>query len=765
MKKRKRPSTFLGVDAEAVGITLEGLEANDVVRVDDARNGLILDIYRKVTEKERFNKPYSRTRWTGWIRTIVGIPDNIGEELISDSVLKIFKQRDHLRRARLDSEKKVLDDKVFTVIDTDGFSPDSAQTVVEVDRTHVIERSMNALEQEIVNKKKHLKKLQAQCTKLRCKMLKHNVMYRPKNVQEREKRKDAKIKTLRSALDKSNARLVEQAPYILRLRSSKSFWKKKALVNSEIHNKISNTSNGQTKRIQELEEEVHSLNQKAALDTKDGHIPAPRLVEDGIFTDNVRRCVMELVSFEVATDKVPLVIECVSKHVFNHNISKRNLPQRQTVLKITDESQYIVKTMYSELICQATHFGLHKDGTSRKKQKILGNSLTLSSKEVLPLGFRHIASETAATITKIAKKELKEVASCGKTVVSQIVKKLTYVMSDRAANEKLSNKQIGEWKQELLSDCDNEEERVTVHSFYCMVHVLLGFHTYGVKNLDAVQKEVEVSGIKFGRDGQVPYRREVAGPRTVRITSDLLGPVPDEKNGQRERWMAYCRLNKIKSMIGNYKDNRFNCLFETAAQVLHHRKDITKFYDNLDCSNLKLKSSRLDLIDEKIAAILTSLAAIYYKITGPYWDAMTSGHCNYLALHEYIQPMYCRIIEWIEAPATMLMEDDAPLFEDFPGRRTSPMFQAAMKPPEDMDYFEKCTSAILQGMKECCNNQLADFLTGHLSQPTDDSSQSRVSGAPLNNISSERDFGTLDASQQRRRNATLHFHTSLLLLK
>lgn len=94
------------------------------------------------------------------------------------------------------------------------------------------------------------------------------------------------------------------------------------------------------------------------------------------------------------------------------------------------------------------------------------------------------------------------------------------------------------------------------------------------------------------------------------------------------------------------------------------------------------------------------------------------------------------------------------------------MYQAAMKQPKNKDFFLKCTIGIYSRVwKNAAKTSYQIFLTGHLSQPASESDQGTVSGAPLHNISSERDFGTLDASQQRRRNATLHYHTSMLLLK
>ncbi|XP_064649972.1 uncharacterized protein LOC135501664 [Lineus longissimus] len=169
--------------------------------------------------------------------------------------------------------------------------------------------------------------------------------------------------------------------------------------------------------------------------------PNPTLTDNGAFSVDVRRCALELVSLEVATDKVAAVMSSVSQCIFGVHLPASRFPQRQSVLRITDEAQFLIKVMYSELLTAASHFGLHKDGTSRQKQKILGNSGTIEGEGVRPLGYRRIASETGVTITETAKLELSEVASCGNTTIHRIVNKLTYVMSDRTANEKLSHRQ------------------------------------------------------------------------------------------------------------------------------------------------------------------------------------------------------------------------------------------------------------------------------------------------------------------------------------
>jgi large-conductance mechanosensitive channel len=48
-----------------------------------------------------------------------------------------------------------------------------------------------------------------------------------------------------------------------------------------------------------------------------------------------------------------------------------------------------------------------------------------------------------------------------------------------------------------------------------------------------------------------------------------------------------------------------------------------------------LKSVMLDLEDPKVVSMIQSVAICYFKITGPYWDVMTSGDFDYLNIHVY----------------------------------------------------------------------------------------------------------------------------------
>ena len=96
----------------------------------------------------------------------------------------------------------------------------------------------------------------------------------------------------------------------------------------------------------------------------------------------------------------------MSHRMFNFNVNLKQLPSRQTVLRISDEAQYLTKAFYGEKMEDSDHFGIKKDGTQRQKVKMLDNSITLPSGDVLPLGFRRVAKEDATSITNNTKLQI-----------------------------------------------------------------------------------------------------------------------------------------------------------------------------------------------------------------------------------------------------------------------------------------------------------------------------------------------------------------------
>lgn len=304
--------------------------------------------------------------------------------------------------------------------------------------------------------------------------------------------------------------------------------------------------------VSELQEQVEELEERKKITTKQS---------DGTYTDNIRHCVIQLAGLEVATEKVRPVIEVVLSCLFGLTLQKNDLPNSSSVQRIVDEGHYIAKSYIAERLDSCENWGLSRDGTTRKKQKIVDTSVTLDNGEVTSLGFTNICRETAQTIHEVTKTHLTELAqmhrdtTCGENSMEQnsdsdflqdALAKLSYTMSDRASNEKLADRLLSDWRTEVLNDCSEQANIHAVENFHCMAHVLLGFHKYTCDNIKVIETDIVKNCGPLGRDSLPVFKfwskKGTVIERAVRTTAEVFGPAGDH-HGLRDRWESYCASN------------------------------------------------------------------------------------------------------------------------------------------------------------------------------------------------------------------------------
>ena len=503
--------------------------------------------------------------------------------------------------------------------------------------------------------------------------------------------------------------------------------------------------------------------------------------EDGSYKDNIRLCVLELTGLEVAVEKISPTIQAVIKHITGSNIPKSELPNKNTVQTIVDQGHFLAKTYISERIEKCENWGLNRDGTTRRKQKILDTSVTLNSGDIISLGFNRVAHETAATINDVTKKHLLELADMHtlsseapnpevhkEEYVARSLQKLAFTMSDRASNEKLATKLLNDWRDETLQNFEGDVK--TVHSFHCMAHVLLGFHNYLVPDLKEKEVKIVETGGPLGRDKLPVFKtwskKQSAVERTVRTSSDTFGPAGDH-HGVRDRWEAFCSTNGLKSVIGNYRDNRFNALFQTAAEVYVHRKDFLTVLETVVTPNLKLQSVKADLQCDSIVTMLQCLGLFFTKVTGPYWTLITSGEIPYLELYPYIGNLKQYLEGCAEEPAVLLNKERFWIEANFIEVQQQRLYESLYSLVEGQrELLFDLIKLVSLSMIRVIDKQLIDFLPGgqFCKQSTSEDAR-RTQFAQLTNLGCEHHFGDLDSSQRRRPSASMHHHSSVQLLK
>ena len=271
--------------------------------------------------------------------------------------------------------------------------------------------------------------------------IRKQTIYSPRNVR-REKYTFLKLKSFREKNKELNIKVLKVEDTIEKLQKQVMFNKLKI----KRYYKFRHLYKQNSKYIRKLR--FNNRKKTANTETQETNVDVcnETFKNNGIFNDSIRLCVLELLGLEVAVHKIAEVIKVVGRHVFNKILSNDCLPSSSTIINISDEGQYLAKLFIADKINATNHFGLSKDGTSRQKVKILENTLTMSDGKMYPMGFHKVARETAEDISNGVKMELAELSAIltendvnSKNIKDGILSKLSYFMTDRAANEKLSN--------------------------------------------------------------------------------------------------------------------------------------------------------------------------------------------------------------------------------------------------------------------------------------------------------------------------------------
>ena len=483
------------------------------------------------------------------------------------------------------------------------------------------------------------------------------------------------------------------------------------------------------------------------------------------YHENIEKCVMELVGeLEVSTANASPVIACVAKWVFGKDVPLADLPKSSIATTMIDRAHVLAKIQVAEEMLNSQRWDLHSDGTTRDHNKILGHQITTDKGLSFSTGFCPLTSETSATLLDNAIAMIDELADAYSDqekpeVFKDLLSRMFAVMSDRASVNKAFNVQMSDYRKEQVND------NVDLHFLYCNAHFLLGLSNICEQKLKSAEESL---GHPLGRDGNARFhRQESSVARFIRTGCDVLGPRGDEKNGCKVQWESFCEEDlKCHSGITSFRMNRFNNFFEGAAHLYHHKSNISHFFLNYrENLNMKLESVLLDSQDKHLQAFVCAVGLIYYIVSGPFWQ-MLQGNVEYVDVHKYVQKMYGCFQQW-SVDSSCLLENHTNMFPDFPVQKDL-VYTSLLT--DQGEALNKITITVLQEIFEgfvcVTERQLSDFLpNGKYSEEPSEELHESMKHCKITNLISEYEFGDLDFSQYKRRHASLHYHSSIQMIK
>ncbi|XP_019616210.1 PREDICTED: uncharacterized protein LOC109463788 [Branchiostoma belcheri] len=323
------------------------------------------------------------------------------------------------------------------------------------------------------------------------------------------------------------------------------------------------------------------------------------------YTNRVRHCIMKLYSHEVSSHNVSQVIHDVLTTLCQYDVSIDDLPGETFCQQIRQESGVVSRCQVVQEMEDCADATLHSDATSHDQVKYTGYQLTTGQGQHRTAGIIKMSSGQSSEQLEGLNFVLRKLAMLSKSAddctqhSKKLLSKIKNTMGDGAASQKRFNELLEAYREEILPDvvenweeldAEVKESMCTMNHMYCQLHALVGFATYADEALQSLENIWRETSGKLGveklrefqnKDGEYIWGKgDSATQRLIRTVCNSMAPRGNQQAGCMGEFSTYLSLkgSKRTSLLKPFKGNRFNILFECAAGVYHHRKDIQNMF-------------------------------------------------------------------------------------------------------------------------------------------------------------------------------------------
>jgi hypothetical protein len=139
--------------------------------------------------------------------------------------------------------------------------------------------------------------------------------------------------------------------------------------------------------------------------------------------------------------------------------------------------------------------------------------------------------------------------------------------------------------------------------------------------------------------------------------------------------------------------------------------------ETVEAPNLKQRAVLCDLQSSEVTALLQCLGLFYLKVTGPYWNMVTSGKLPYFDVYSHIEDIENFLTKCERSPEYLLSSEGHWTECDPLEIGTVPhheRLKAVLMTPtkETNEHLVKLIPRVANGMLKVINKQLVDFLPG-----------------------------------------------------
>ena len=617
--------------------------------------------------------------------------------------------------------------------------------------------------QTLANEVKLLKNRNEELLENNNRLLKIVQLYKPHNVRRRERRKEFKLKELRTLninlkkrLHKFDKAIHKSAALYSRIHYSKTKCAKLANNSKCIYCSELEEKNKQLKEvILDLQEAIALAQDRVA----SSELMKFSTFQNGKYSDAVRACVMELLTNNVPVRRVEPVMASVLKMV---DIDYSRLPKHTTVNEILIEARALSQLQLAEQLTTTECTTLHSDGTSKFGHHYMGYQVS-TEKGTFTLGLQEVQDGSAVTMLDTLKSivcDIEQTTACSENSATEIGKKIIAqiksTMSDRASSQKSFNCLLEQYRTEVLPSVtsnwtdlssDEQESMTTMYHFFCGVHLIANMADYSSEALRLFEGSYkdDIENSACSESGPV---------RLIRLSCKAFERRGDEKSGHPLKFATYLRRHGIhKVPLAHFKGNRFNILFHNAGGIYFLRHHIHKFLTSVwGASNQLLKVVLSDIKCPFNISGCKALGLINKFITTPLWRLLESTQ-HILDVPELISDLQS-FLHTCTQDVQKVMEFIQGEYTPYPGVpvKKDEIWECLVDPSSDTDPL---VLLMLQAIFRSLAVLITRFTDDSSDLPYDRKTEEETKSVGVSNIVSERDFAQLDHLIRQKPSATI----------
>lgn len=521
-------------------------------------------------------------------------------------------------------------------------------------------------------------------------------------------------------------------------------------------------------RVKDLEAERDYL-----LDMLDDNVDIQVFDEDTCaYSTQLRECVMNLTTLNVATKNVAPVINTVLKLA---NKTVNSLPSRQTIDNIVCEKVVVGHKQVGSSLKGQKNICLYGDETRKKGKTYQTFLVSDEEKNLYFLGLRDMYNKASSTTLDTFKEILADISNACEEMLSageasrghHILSNICSFMSDRAKVNIAFTDLLEQFKLEILSQIADgwndltENEKLLcsrVNNFFCALHLLVNMAECAspiLQNFDKMHDTSEGLDITDeDQDDSCTIKSSEAMVLTLlRFCAKCFSCGGDEKSGAHADFKAYCNSIQEKVMFIPFRGNRFNIIFLISQFVYYHKENILKFLQEIHGANNFIQKIILSYIKKPLLLAACKVLGLISKlITAPFWR-LIERNIHIFDLNTYFQTLSSYLLRQSQDATGFVSGEEYP-FEEVLLEKDK-LFSNLIKPDEDNDLLAiQLSQMLFCGFHKLISTALKEHLPGGAYSDPSETLREKSKSVIPHNVMSERVFGMLDRFITSRPNAS-----------